>query len=105
MIVVLVRRDTVAGQARAQQELLATCAAFCLPLSIVFIGSAALQLCESTDDNSLLAMLPSTGIENVFIDEHAASIIAGRTTSLPYQALADDAIRALLQRAQHTLVV
>jgi|SRR5690606_1162526 hypothetical protein len=104
MIVILVRRDTVAGP-RAQQELLATCAAFCLPLSIVFIGSAALQLCESTDDNSLLAMLPSTGIENVFIDEHAASIIAGRTTSLPYQALADDAIRALLQRAQHTLVV
>lgn len=103
MIVILVRRDTVAGP-RAQQELLATCAAFCLPLSIVFIGSAALQLCESTDD-SLLAMLPSTGIENVFVDEDAASMIAGRTTSLPCQPLADDAIRALLQRAQHTLVV
>lgn len=105
MIVVLVRRDAVAGQARAQQELLATCAAFCLPLSIVFIGRAALQLCESTDDNSLLAMLPSTGIESVFVDEDAASMIAGRTTALPCQPLADDAIRALLQRAQHTLVV
>lgn len=104
MIVILVRRDTVDGP-RAQQELLATCAAFCLPLSIVFIGSAALQLCESTDDNSLLAMLPSTGIENVFVDEDAASMIAGRPTALPCQALADDAIRALLQRAQHTLVV
>lgn len=105
MIVVLVRRDTVAGQARAQQELLATCAAFCLPLSIVFIGSAALQLCESTNDNSLLAMLPSTGIGNVFVDEDATSIIAERPTALPCQPLADDAIRALLQRAQHTLVV
>lgn len=104
MIVVLVRRDAVASQARAQQELLATCAAFCLPLSIVFIGSAALQLCESTDD-SLLAMLPSTGIDNVFVDEDAASMIAGRPTALPCQPLADDAIRALLQRAQHTLVV
>ena len=105
MIVVLVRRHNIAGQARAQQELLATCAAFCLPLSIVFVGKAAQQLCDTETDDSLLAMLPSTGIDSVLVDQAGAELVADRATALPCQPLGDDELRALLQRAQHTLVI
>lgn len=105
MIVVLVRRQSGADQARAQQELLATCAAFCLPLSIVFVGKAAQQLCDTCAEDSLLSMLPATGIDGVFVDADAAALVDGHATALPCQPIADDEIRALLQRAQHTVVI
>ena len=107
MILVNVRRspDTELV-AREQQDMLATLAAFGLPLTLLFSGEGLRQLDRDLlPGENLLDMLPGFGITEIYAD--TASLAQNEfclsKSRLPCKAVSDMDLKALSQRAQHAV--
>lgn len=105
ILINLCRDPRVEHVAREQQDMLATLAAFGLPLSLVFSGAAVSQLNTSKGDEDLLSMLPSFGVSDIYVD--AVSLLEANldiaSARIPCRAISDDALKALCKLAQHAV--
>jgi hypothetical protein len=102
MILVILSRDPDAPfAAREQQDLLATLAAFALPITLVFSQFGIKQLDKTLyPDNNLLGMLPSLGVHDIFIDQSSTPAIVSELNSLiPCSPISPEELNALAQSA------
>lgn len=97
MILVMLSRDPDAPfAAREQQDLLATLSAFGLPMTLVFSQRGIKQLDKCRyPDNNLLAMLPSMGVSEVFIESETVEL----DPLIPCLPISRNELKALAQSA------
>ena len=103
MILVLLSRDPDAPfAAREQQDLLATLGAFALPMTLVFSQLGLKQLDKSRyPDNNLLAMLPSLGVAEVFMElPDTPTETADVDTLIPCSPISRHELKVLAQSAR-----
>ncbi len=92
--------------AREQQDLLATLAAFGLPMALVFSGDGLKQLDrEQLPEENLLDMLPGFGVTEIYanttlLPEQGFCISRSR---LPCKSISDTELKVLSQRAKHAV--
>lgn len=108
MILLHIAHEPVDLRGREQQEILATLAAFGLPLQIVFSGAGAKLLDKRRPGESeLLAMLPAFGISEVLLHEDAlaCSDLDPKHCHVPCRVVSSAELRELAHAARHALVL
>lgn len=107
MILINVHRNPDSGHVgREQQDLLATLAAFGLPMTLVFSGDGLKQLDRALlADENLLDMLPGFGVTEIYanttlLPDQGFCLSRSR---LPCTSISDTELKALSQRAKHAV--
>lgn len=105
ILINLCRDPSIEHVAREQQDMLATLAAFGLPLSLVFSGAAIPQLNKVEGDEDLLDMLPSFGVSDIYVDTTSlnGANLDMTNTRIPCRAISDHALKALSKLAKHAV--
>lgn len=92
--------------AREQQDMLATLAAFGIPLTLIFSGEGLKQLDRAlVPEENLLDMLPGFGVTDIYaninlLPEQGFCLSRSR---LPCKSISDKDLKALSQRAKHAV--
>lgn len=102
MILVIVSRDPdELFAAREQQDLVATLAAFGLPITLVFSDAGTRQLMPSRyPDNNLLHMLPGLGVERIYAEAYTeTNDLSPDDAAISFQRITPSELRALTRSA------
>lgn len=107
MILVNVSRNpTLTNVFQEQQDLLATLAAFGLPITLVFAGEGLRQLDKTQlAEENLLDMLPGFGVTDIFVSQLsvAQTGFCVSQSRLPCVIISEDELKALARSAQHAI--
>jgi|GEM_PF-4107789 len=108
ILVTLHRNPERLHVAREQQDLLATLAAFGLPMALVFSGDALKQLDKDLlPEDNLLDMLPGFGVTEIYantstLPEQGFCLSRSR---LPCKTISAAELKALSKRAKHAVTL